>query len=150
MTEKTNYRCVPSLQQFYSGGAVTLSSDGTFLACACNEKITIVKFIDASIKATLEGDSELVTSLAISPDDRFLFSASHSRLIRVWDLESFKCIRSWKVRIDEIFSFFLFTSIDHRCIVDFFFKFHSLGPRRSSDGNGVPFVWGFACYWRCR
>lgn len=121
MTEKTNYRCVPSLQQFYSGGAVASSHDGTFLACACNEKITIVNFIDASIKATLEGDSELVTSLAISPDDRFIFSASHSRLIRVWDLESFKCIRSWKVRIDEIFRLFFVFILIIVALVNFLF-----------------------------
>lgn len=94
---KKNYRCVPALQQFYSGGPYAISSDGSFLVCACDEKINIVDSSNASIKSTLEGDSESVTALALSPDDKLLFSASHSRLIRVWDLSSSKCLRSWKV-----------------------------------------------------
>ncbi|XP_072988874.1 protein TORMOZ EMBRYO DEFECTIVE [Typha latifolia] len=93
---KKNYRCVPSLQQFYSGGPIAVSSDGTFLACACDDLVKLVNSSDASVRASLEGDSEGITGLALSPDDRFLFSASHSRLIRVWDLSSLKCIRSWK------------------------------------------------------
>ncbi|XP_077234966.1 transducin family protein / WD-40 repeat family protein [Tasmannia lanceolata] len=96
MSFKKNYRCVPSLQQFYTGGPFTLSSDGSFLVCACDDKIKIVDSSNASIRETLEGDSEAVTSLVLSPDDKLLFSASHSRLIRVWDLSSFKCVRSWK------------------------------------------------------
>ncbi|XP_038978693.1 transducin beta-like protein 3 [Phoenix dactylifera] len=93
---KQSYRCVSSLQQFYSGGAFAVASDGAFLACACGDQIKVVDASDASVRATLDGDSEAVTALALSPDDRFLFSASHSRLIRVWDLSSLKCIRSWK------------------------------------------------------
>ncbi|KAJ8631977.1 hypothetical protein MRB53_025313 [Persea americana] len=93
---KKNYRCIPALQQFYSSGPYAVSSDASFLVCACDEKINIVDSSNASIKSTLEGDSESVTALALSPDDKLLFSASHSRLIRVWDLSSSKCIRSWK------------------------------------------------------
>nr|GEV76421.1 transducin beta-like protein 3 [Tanacetum cinerariifolium] len=95
-THKENYKCVQSLQQFYSGGPYTVSSDGKFIACACNDIITIVDSSNASIKSTIEGDSEAVTALALSPDDKFLFSASHSRQIRVWDLATLKCLRSWK------------------------------------------------------
>ncbi|KVE14387.1 Quinonprotein alcohol dehydrogenase-like-superfamily [Cynara cardunculus var. scolymus] len=103
VTLKKNYRGVQSLQQFYSGGPYTVSSDGSFIACACNDTITIVDSSNASIKSTIEGDSEPVTAIALSPDDKFLFSASHSRQIRlfsgsddatvrVWDLTSKKCI----------------------------------------------------------
>ncbi|XP_057970053.1 protein TORMOZ EMBRYO DEFECTIVE [Malania oleifera] len=93
---KTNYRCAPLLQQFYTGGAFTVASDGSFLACACYDSIKIVDVSNASVKSTIEGDSEAVTALALSPDDKLLFSASHSRQIRVWDLSSLKCLRSWK------------------------------------------------------
>ncbi|XP_058084922.1 protein TORMOZ EMBRYO DEFECTIVE [Magnolia sinica] len=93
---KRNYHCVPSLQQFYTGGPFAVSSDGSFLTCACDDKIKIVDSSNASIRATLEADTESVTALALSPDDKLLFSASHSRLIRVWDLSSLKCLRSWK------------------------------------------------------
>lgn len=96
---KRNYRCVQSLQQFYNGRPYAVSSDGSFLACACDDKVKLVNACSASVRAVLEGDTEAVTALALSPDDKFLFSASHSRLIRVWDLSSFKCVRSWKVTL---------------------------------------------------
>ncbi|WJX88672.1 hypothetical protein P8452_70735 [Trifolium repens] len=93
---KTNYRCVPALQQFYTGGPYAVSSDGSFIVCACADSIKIVDSATASIRSTLEGDSEQVTALCLGPDDKLLFSSSHSRQIRVWDLSTLKCVRSWK------------------------------------------------------
>ncbi|KAK9757313.1 hypothetical protein RND81_01G155600 [Saponaria officinalis] len=93
---KKSYRCTQSLQQFYTGGPFAVSSDGAFIVCACDDTLKIVDSSNASIKATLDGDSEAVTAVALTPDDSFLFSASHSRQIRVWDLSSLKCVRSWK------------------------------------------------------
>ncbi|KAK4264339.1 hypothetical protein QN277_025534 [Acacia crassicarpa] len=93
---KRNYRCVPSLQQFYTGGPFAVSSDGSFIACACGESIKIVDSANASIRSTIEGDSEAVTALALSPDDQKLFCSSHSRQIRVWDLSKLECKLSWK------------------------------------------------------
>ncbi|XP_027180585.1 transducin beta-like protein 3 isoform X1 [Coffea eugenioides] len=95
---KKNYRCHQSLQQFYTGGPYAVSSDGSFIVCACDDTIKIVDSSNASIKSTIEGDSEPVTALCLSPvsNNSFLFSASHSRQIRIWDLSSLKCIRSWK------------------------------------------------------
>ncbi|CAL0306816.1 unnamed protein product [Lupinus luteus] len=93
---KANYRCVPSLQQFYTGGPYAVSSDGSFIASACADSIKIVDSANSSIKFTLDGDSESVTALVLSPDDKLLFSSSHSRQIRVWDLSTLKCVRSWK------------------------------------------------------
>ncbi|KAK7291628.1 hypothetical protein RIF29_06932 [Crotalaria pallida] len=93
---KANYRCVPALQQFYTGGPYAVSSDGSFIVCACADSIKIVDSANSSIRSTLDGDSESVTALALSPNDELLFSASHSRQIRVWDLSTLKCIRSWK------------------------------------------------------
>lgn len=94
---KTNYRCVPALQQFYTGGPFVVSSDSSFIACACGESIKIVDSATAAIRSTLDADSESFTALALSPDDRLLFSSGHSRQIRVWDLSTLKCVRSWKV-----------------------------------------------------
>ncbi|KAL2894329.1 Transducin beta-like protein 3 [Bienertia sinuspersici] len=96
LSYKKSYRRSQSLQQFYTGGPFTVSSDGTFLVCTCDDSVKIVDSSNASIKSTLEGDSESITALALSPDDQFLFSSSHSRQIRVWELSTLKCIRSWK------------------------------------------------------
>ncbi|CAH2072580.1 unnamed protein product [Thlaspi arvense] len=93
---KKNYRCSRSLKQFYGGGPFIVSSDGSFIVCACGDAINIVDSSDSSLKSTIEGESDTLTALALSPDDKLLFSAGHSRQIRVWDLETLKCIRSWK------------------------------------------------------
>ncbi|CAD6259813.1 unnamed protein product [Miscanthus lutarioriparius] len=105
---KKNYRCNRSLQQFYTGGpfAVGLAPGGdgeggaeaeAFLACACGGEVRVVSAADASaIGEPVDGDSEAITALALSPDSRLIFAAGHSRLIRVWDLASRTCIRSWK------------------------------------------------------
>lgn len=95
-TLKKNYRSTPALQQFYTGGPFAVASDGSFIVCACDDAIKIVDSSNASIRSVVEGDSQTVTALALSPDDRLLFSSSHSRQIRVWELSSLKCIRSWK------------------------------------------------------
>ncbi|WCJ27775.1 Transducin beta-like protein 3 [Euphorbia peplus] len=93
---KKNYRCVPSLQQFYSGGPFAVASDGSFIACACGDTVKIVDSATSSVRATIEGDTESITALTLSPDDKLLFFSGHSRQIRVWDLSSLKCVRSWK------------------------------------------------------
>ncbi|XP_031502912.1 protein TORMOZ EMBRYO DEFECTIVE [Nymphaea colorata] len=95
---KSNYRCTPAFERFYTGGPYAVSPDSSFLACACDNDVKIVDALDSSVRATLEGDSGRITAITIGPDGRFLFSASHSRQIRVWDLSSFKCVRSWKAR----------------------------------------------------
>ncbi|KAK8542849.1 hypothetical protein V6N12_015427 [Hibiscus sabdariffa] len=96
VTLKRNYRCSQSLQQFYSGGPFVVSSDGSFIACACGESIKIVHSSNASTKSTIDAESGNITALALSPNDKLLFSAGHSRQIKVWDLDTFKCLRSWK------------------------------------------------------
>lgn len=96
IVQKRNYKCVKSLEQFYSGGAYAVSNDGCFIVCACDETIKIINSSDASVKSTIESDSTPVTALCLSPNANFLFSSSHSRQIRVWDLSTFQCLRSWK------------------------------------------------------
>ncbi|KAL5802889.1 hypothetical protein ACOSQ4_031194 [Xanthoceras sorbifolium] len=93
---KKNYRCETALQQFYGGGPLVVSSDGSFIACSCGDSINIVDSSNASIKSTIEADSDTITALALSPNDNLLFSSGHSRQIRVWDLSTLKCLRSWK------------------------------------------------------
>ncbi|KAJ0039122.1 hypothetical protein Pint_22236 [Pistacia integerrima] len=93
---KKNYRCEPILRQFYGGGPVVVSSDGSFMVCSCGDSINIVDSSNASIKSTIEADSDTITALALSPNDKLLFSSGHSRQIKVWDLSTLKCLRTWK------------------------------------------------------
>ncbi|KAI4371363.1 hypothetical protein MLD38_019608 [Melastoma candidum] len=92
---KRNYRCSKALQQFYSGGPFAVSSDASFLACACGSSVNLVDASNSSIRSSIDCGSD-VTAISLSPDDRVLFSADHSRQIRVWEVSTSKCLRSWK------------------------------------------------------
>ncbi|CAM6091154.1 unnamed protein product [Calypogeia fissa] len=93
---KKNLRATAALELFYTGGPVVLSSDASFVACACTEDVKVVDVETGKVRCTLQGDSELVTALCLSPDGKFLVSASRSLQIRVWDLDSVSILRTWK------------------------------------------------------
>ncbi|KAJ7554555.1 hypothetical protein O6H91_06G145000 [Diphasiastrum complanatum] len=94
---KKNFRVTPALQVFYSGGPVRLLPDGSHVACACGEEVKVVEVSSGTVFKTLEGDSELVTSLAVTPDGKSIFVASRSRQIKHWEIQSTICLRAWKV-----------------------------------------------------
>ncbi|KAI5003217.1 hypothetical protein ZWY2020_030377 [Hordeum vulgare] len=67
---------------------------------AFSSKLRVVSAADASsIGEPIDGDSEALTGIVLSLDSCLLFATGHSKLIRVWDLASRTCIRSWKVRL---------------------------------------------------
>src|SRR5258708_6295044 len=43
---------------------------------------------------TLEGHTERVWSVAVSPDGRYAFSGSDDKTVRVWEVESGRCIKT--------------------------------------------------------
>ncbi|KAL6541887.1 hypothetical protein OROGR_011373 [Orobanche gracilis] len=89
-------RSVPVLQPFYSGGPFVVSSDGSFMACAFEKSINIVDSTKSTITSTLDGDSKHLTVLALSVDDKLLFSSGSSLLVRAWDLSTLECIHTWE------------------------------------------------------
>ncbi|KAJ7554558.1 hypothetical protein O6H91_06G145300 [Diphasiastrum complanatum] len=99
---KKNFRVTPALQVFYSGGPVRLLPDGSHVACACGEEVKVVEVSSGTVFKTLEGDSELVTSLAVTPDGKSIFVASRSRQIKHWEIQSTICLRAWKAHESPI------------------------------------------------
>lgn len=94
---KKNFKASAALELFYTGGPVALSPDATSVACACSDDIKIVDVETGKVTATLKGDSELVTALCFGSDGKSLLSASRSLQVRLWDISSGTCLRSWKV-----------------------------------------------------
>jgi U3 small nucleolar RNA-associated protein 13 len=43
-------------------------------------------------------DTEPITALAVSPDCKTLVAASRSLSVKVWDITTGECVRTWKVR----------------------------------------------------
>lgn len=99
LSYKKNFRASPVLERFYTGGALVVAGDGTFVACACVDDVKIVDLATGLTTKTLKGDSETVTAIALSSSDgKSLFVASRSLQIKHWDLTSQSCLRTWKVK----------------------------------------------------
>ena len=94
---KQNYKSTSAVQVFYTGGPVAISADASFVACSCHDQVKVVDLQSGAVTSTLEGDSEPITALALTPNGSSLFSASRSRQVKLWSLTSGTCIRSWKV-----------------------------------------------------
>ncbi|KAH7404644.1 hypothetical protein KP509_15G036100 [Ceratopteris richardii] len=93
---KQNYKCLTKMEVFYTGGPVAMSPDGTFVACACLDHVKVVDLSSGAVRCTMEGDSEPITALSITPDGACLFAASRSRVVKLWHISTSTCIRSWK------------------------------------------------------
>jgi U3 small nucleolar RNA-associated protein 13 len=99
LSYKKNFKASPVLERFYTGGALVVAGDGTFVACACVDDVKIVDLATGLTTKTLKGDSEIVTAIALSSSDgKSLFVASRSLQIKHWDLASESCLRTWKVK----------------------------------------------------
>ncbi|RKP08927.1 quinon protein alcohol dehydrogenase-like superfamily [Thamnocephalis sphaerospora] len=93
---KTSYRSVAAIEAIYTGGQCAVTRDEERLFCTVNTDIYVVELSHGRKVATLEGDTEVVTSFALKPDAKHLVAASRSLQIRVWDLETYKPARAFK------------------------------------------------------
>ncbi|KAI9594590.1 WD40-repeat-containing domain protein [Syncephalis fuscata] len=94
---KSSYRSVSTIEAIYTGGPCAVTRDEAFLFCTVNTDVYVVSLEDGRKKAELAGDSEVVTALAIKPNGQQIVTASRSLQLRVWDLSTYKTIRSFKV-----------------------------------------------------
>jgi WD40 repeat protein len=59
---------------------------------------------DNSLQATIQGHGDCVYGLAISPDAKLVATASYDKLIKLWDSETGKEVRTLKDHTDAIYS----------------------------------------------
>ncbi|KAG5459012.1 MAG: quinon protein alcohol dehydrogenase-like superfamily [Olpidium bornovanus] len=93
---KTSFQSVRTLESIYTGGKVALSSDGKLLVTTVQEDIDIVEVDTGKKVHRLKGDSEIITTFALTPDDARVVSASRSLLLKVWNVATGSCDRQWK------------------------------------------------------
>lgn len=93
---KKRYDKIGSIEPFYTGGSLSLSKDGSILACTCGGEVKLLRTETGAVLHTLEVDSEMVTAVALSPNGQELITAGRDFMVKTWDVESGMKIRSWK------------------------------------------------------
>lgn len=108
------------IEPFYVGGtSAALSSDATLLATPLNEEVIITDLTTNSTLHTLEGDGELISALAMTPDGTRLAVVSQLQQLRIYDVQSGEVLKSFKLSApvyiaaaDDTSSLFAFGATD--------------------------------------
>ncbi|MFB8797536.1 MAG: hypothetical protein U7126_25650 [Microcoleus sp.] len=92
--------------------SVSFSPDGKTIATGCADRKIRIWQVDndqsaipsgiASLHATLEGHSDIVTSVSFSPDGKTLASGSHDNTVKIWNVASKKLLQTLKGHKDWV------------------------------------------------
>lgn len=87
-----------------------VSPSGNFFACGSERVITIWDMKTGNCHRILggngksgEGHIETVSGLAFTPDEQQIISVSNDATIKVWDIDSGKCLKTIEGHVDEIY-----------------------------------------------
>ncbi|KAI9303461.1 WD40-repeat-containing domain protein [Cunninghamella echinulata] len=91
---KTSFKTIKTIESIYTGGKVDITADEKYLVSTLNEDIIVTEVETGQQIHELEGDTEIITSLAVKPNGKHIVSSSRSLSLKVWDVETGKCIRT--------------------------------------------------------
>ncbi|KAL5050378.1 hypothetical protein BDW71DRAFT_124666 [Aspergillus fruticulosus] len=83
---KTTFEASRTLRPIYTGGSTALDASGRLLIACVNEDALVVDLETGDQLATLEGDGEVITSLAITPSASHVILCSRSMSMRIYSL----------------------------------------------------------------
>ncbi|EED15266.1 small nucleolar ribonucleoprotein complex subunit, putative [Talaromyces stipitatus ATCC 10500] len=89
ISAKTTFEASRTLHPIYTGGSTSLDASGRILASCVGEDALIVDLTTGDQLASLEGDGELITSLAITPSASHVVVCSRSMSMRFYSLTPF-------------------------------------------------------------
>ncbi|CAO3661060.1 unnamed protein product [Rhizopus stolonifer] len=93
---KTSFKSIKTIESIYNGGKVVVTQDAKLLISTLSEDIIVTEFETGKQVHQLEGDTEMVTTLAVKPNGKHLVSSSRSLFLRIWDLEKGECTRTFR------------------------------------------------------
>ena len=83
--------------------AIAFSPDGKYLAVATSLGVELRDVETLELVRFFQGRTGLVLSVAFSPDGEYLASGSRDNTVKLWDVETGKCLRTLKGYIDAHF-----------------------------------------------
>ncbi|KAL4906515.1 hypothetical protein BDW74DRAFT_133796 [Aspergillus multicolor] len=83
---KTTFEASRTLRPIYTGGSTALDASGRILVACVNEDALVIDLETGDQLATLEGDGEVITSLAITPSASHVILCSRSMSMRIYSL----------------------------------------------------------------
>ncbi|KAJ5569850.1 uncharacterized protein N7459_009280 [Penicillium hispanicum] len=86
---KTTFEASRTLRPIYTGGSTALDASGRILLSCVGEDALIVDLETGDQLASLEGDGEIITSLAITPSASHAIVCSRSMSMRIYALSAF-------------------------------------------------------------
>ncbi|KAF9182509.1 U3 small nucleolar RNA-associated protein 13 [Haplosporangium sp. Z 767] len=93
---KTSFKSTQTIESIYTGGKVCISQDEQYLITTVGEDIDVIEIKTGKKLWRLKGDTEIITTFAVTPDGHTLVSASRSLLLKTWDLRTGTLTRSLK------------------------------------------------------
>ncbi|KAE8373474.1 WD40-repeat-containing domain protein [Aspergillus bertholletiae] len=87
---KTTFEASRTLRPIYTGGSTALDASGRLLVACVGEDALIVDLETGDQLASLEGDGEIITSLAITPSASHVIVCSRSMSMRIYSLTPFE------------------------------------------------------------
>ncbi|KAJ8096809.1 WD40-repeat-containing domain protein [Lipomyces tetrasporus] len=85
-----------AIEVFFTGGSASVSEDQSLLATAYGEEVVITDLSTGQRKHKFKGDTEQVTTLALSPDGKYVVVCSRSLQMRIFQLPECKLVRAFK------------------------------------------------------
>ncbi|KAH0356055.1 small nucleolar ribonucleoprotein-like protein complex subunit, partial [Aureobasidium melanogenum] len=85
---KTTFEPGRVIQPIYTGGSVALSQDGRILASCLGEDALLSDLATGEHLARIEGDGESITTLAMTPDAKYLVLCSRNLSMRIFSLRT--------------------------------------------------------------
>ncbi|CCJ29454.1 unnamed protein product, partial [Pneumocystis jirovecii] len=93
---KTSFIIEKSIEPVYTGGSVSLSADGYIFSSSLGEDVKIINIDTGEKICFINGDSEIITSLALVLEGTRLIIASRSLMLRHYEIPSGNLIYSLK------------------------------------------------------
>jgi F-box/WD-40 domain protein MET30 len=86
----------------HSDGVIGLHMTGKLLASGSSDNTIMVHDFNNYSRIRLQGHTDWVNSVKLDPPSRTLFSASDDMTVKLWDLDTHRCLRTYEGHVGQV------------------------------------------------